>query len=127
MDSAVADAGKDGASDAGTPDPTPLNGCDKTNYQDKTGMNSVEIEWGFNTAPPGSCIKVKKGTKVTWTGSFASHPFRAKGMVGGGTNPIPATAVDTGGTYDVTFAGEGIFGYECVAHGFMTGAIYVVP
>jgi plastocyanin len=116
----------DSANDAGT-DATALNGCNKTNYQDKTAMAAFEIDWGFQTEPPASCFKIKKGTKVTWKSDLSFHPLRAKGSVGGAPNPIPATAVRTGTSYEVTFADEGVFGYDCLAHGSMIGAIYVVP
>jgi plastocyanin len=108
-------------------DPNALNGCSMANYNDKTADKTVEITWGFSTTVPSSCIKVKKGTKITWNGSLVNHPFQAKGMVGSGTNPIPATAVSTGMSTSVTFDTEGTFGYHCTLHSSMIGAILVVP
>ncbi|MBF5066255.1 hypothetical protein G6O45_23770, partial [Salmonella enterica subsp. enterica serovar Istanbul] len=60
--------------------------------------------------------------KVTFAGSFSSHPLLASD----GDKPNPITSVDTA-TGDVTFPKAGTFGYVCGNHPSMIGAIKVLP
>ena len=72
-----------------------------------------------------NCIKVKAGTKATFTGNFGFHPLEPNG--GDSPTPIPA-AKNTGTTLEITVTTAGRFGYECSVHpGSMFGAIQVVP
>jgi plastocyanin len=118
------DSGGGGSDDAG---PAALNGC--TSYADQTAGTEVDLTWGFTiTTDPNHCSKIKAGTKVKWTGDFGTHPL---GDFGGDTpNPIATTTVDDAGTstsITVTFPNAGTFGYHCMVHASMMGAIEVVP
>ena len=65
-------------------------------------------------------ITVAPGTKVTWTNrdetphtvSSQNKAFASKGL-------------DTGDTFEHTFASEGDFDYICTVHPYMTGVVHV--
>jgi plastocyanin len=65
-------------------------------------------------------ITVAPGTRIVWTNrddtphsvNSTDKSFASKGL-------------DTGDTYDHTFASEGNFSYACSLHPFMTGIIHV--
>jgi len=83
---------------------------------------------GFNYAP--KCLKVSKGTTVTFNGDFAAHPLQPSASRGttGSANPI--TLTNTGTTKSFTFPNSGFFAYLCMFHGaedqeFMNGVIWV--
>lgn len=101
-----------------------LNGC--TTYVDDTAKAEVDLAWTLAVnSIPDHCAKIKVGTKVKWTGDFASHPLEALG--GDTPNPITGGAPD-GGSIIVTFPNPGLFGYDCTVHkSAMTGAFQVVP
>jgi plastocyanin len=78
------------------------------------------------------CIKIKVGTKVAWTGDFASHPLSPFKTFG--TQPNPIVETSSGGSAEVTFSTAGEYGYYCSFHGSeallsggMCGGIFVVP
>lgn len=113
----------DAASDAGT-DATALlvvNGC--TSYEDHTSpMDGRIIPWTFSIGTsPTRCMLVRAGQMVTWSGSLTVHPL---GTLGGDT-PNPIAGVDANGM--VNFPSAGVFGYTCLVHPSMNGAIAVVP
>lgn len=93
-----------------------VNGC--TSYADGT-----TIAWGFTSAPPATCLKVKKGGTVTFNGDFAIHPTGAKG---GDTAGSPfTTPVTSGSAKEFKFDTTGTFGFTCTSHSSMVGAIQV--
>ncbi len=97
----------------------PVNGC--ATFEDKTAESAITITWSLSLAgQPGACLKVKKGTTVTWSGDLTEHPLSASG----GTTPNPiSVGATTGGI--VTFGKPGTYGYVCTKHPTMTGAIEV--
>jgi len=72
----------------------------------------------FNFAPKE--LTVAPGTRVVWTNhdetphtvTSTDKAFASKGL-------------DTGDTYEFTFAAEGDFKYLCTVHPFMTGVVHV--
>lgn len=70
-------------------------------------------------------MRVRVGQSVTFEGNFSTHPL---GGAGGDTpNPIRGDVPVGVEEYMVTFEAEGTFGYECLTHSTMRGAISVVP
>ncbi len=108
-----------------------INGCDPAAAKDETANAAVTITFGnpnFAYTPP--CIKVKKGTKVTFEGNFTFHPLiggtTTAGMppVPDPTSPIKATAAGMSATFTMDTAGT--FPYYCEIHlPSMAGAIFV--
>lgn len=94
-----------------------VNGC--TTYADQTAAGGA-ITWDFTVAP--KCVKVKVGQTVTWTGDFATHPLAP--FNGDASNPI---VIGTAGTSKITFPVAGTFGFHCLNHPSMLGAVQVVP
>lgn len=98
------------------------------------GVGGADISFPTGGAPvqySPRCVKIKVGQKVTFAGSFVSHPLESFG--GQKPSPIPAftnTNADGGpsGTLTITFANAGTFGFRCGVHTVaMTGAVKVVP
>jgi plastocyanin len=97
---------------------------------DFTALPGVDISFPTNGAPAqytNRCAKVKVGAKVTFAGSFTSHPLGPKD--GDMPSPIPSQAADTdAGAVSFTVTAKGTFGYQCNFHpSVMFGAIQVVP
>ncbi len=89
-------------------------------YIDATGDASKAkvTPWDTSLGSKG-CIKIKKGTAVTWNPApSANHPLEPAG--GDSGNPITNTAT-------VTFSEVGTFGFQCGNHSEMQGAVWVVP
>lgn len=114
-----------------------LNGCtegDFTDYSNAAASRVITFPNGspflpdgaiVNYAPP--CMHIKAGESVTWVGDFGNNPLGANDN--NPLNPIPAL-VDDGGpdaAFAVTFTIPGRYGYLCVSHGAMKGAIEVTP
>jgi len=97
--------------------PASVNGC--TTFADETASGGA-IAWDFNVTP--KCVKVKVGQAVTWTGDFSFHPLAPFN----GDTPNPITT-GSGGTSKVTFPTAGTFGFHCLTHPAMQGAVQVVP
>ena len=105
-----------------------LNGCDSSTAKDETANATVKITFGSDLKYTPPCIRVKKGTDVTFEGTFSSHP-----LVGGeatlppkpdGGSPIKATMAGTAVTFTMDLAGN--YGYYCEYHvPSMAGAIFV--
>lgn len=121
----------DGGTDATTSDATAdtgadaaavVNGC--TSYLDATTNGDLRtLTWDFGIASSTQrCLTVKAGQNVTFLGDFDFHPLAASG----GNTPSPIQN-GANGQAIVAFANTGTFGYVCVNHGTMTGAIRVVP
>lgn len=139
---AEADAGPDAEVDAGSdasPDSGPDGGlsanCTDVEFDanDQTAQALVTVTFPTGASPADyspKCVKVKVGTIVRWSGSFASHPLQNGGSIG---SPIPAVtsvASDGGdiGELEVTFPAVGTFDYNCAIHGSaMPGSVRVVP
>lgn len=97
---------------------------------DFTGFGGADISFPTAGAPAqytNHCVKVKVGSKVTFAGTFSSHPLEPAG--GDNPTPIPSQSTDpAGGAFTFTVATAGTFGFECAFHPtIMFGAIQVVP
>ena len=79
------------------------------------------------------CIIVTPGTRVTFSGSFQSHPLVGGEIVGDAAEPDPASPfgrTDSGSMRTFELDTEGTYGYYCEAHGValhMWGAVIVAP
>ncbi|CAN5568858.1 hypothetical protein BH09MYX1_BH09MYX1_24470 [soil metagenome] len=111
-----------GGDDTSTPDAGggSLNGCTDSAYSDQTAAGAT-ITWDFTVSP--KCVKIKAGQSVTWNGDFATHPINPFG----GDNGSQVPSVSTGTTAKGTFASAGTFGFHCLNHPSMLGAVKVVP
>lgn len=80
--------------------------------------NSVSISnYAFDPTP----LKVKKGTKVTWTNyDVAKHSVVADS----GTGPM-SELFGKGQTYSYTFDTAGTYKYHCEPHPYMHGTVEV--
>jgi plastocyanin len=103
------------------------NGCTEGAATDDTSMTAVTISFpvgGLKYSP--ACVKVKKGTMVTFSGNFTSHPL--SGGDGGTKDPTsPIAETTTGMSATFTMSTAGTFGFFCEIHQSlgMQGAIYV--
>jgi plastocyanin len=110
------------------------NGCDPAKAVDETASSDVTIKFplsatSFTYTP--ACIKIKKGSKVTFAGQFAEHPLSggtvddASTMHKDASSPIKETKTGTKATF--TFADTGTFGFFCEFHfaSGMKGAVFV--
>jgi plastocyanin len=100
-------------------------GC--TAYEDHTAAaDSRNIAFVTAMYTP-SCMKIKAGQTVTFSGQFAAHPLMQS------CGPAPAVITNgTGTSKSITFAAAGDYGYYCTVHGTasgfgMAGSISVVP
>ena len=65
-------------------------------------------------------ITVKPGATVVWTNRDATpHTIKTK------DGDFASTGMDTGDTYQHTFAKAGDYTYFCTLHPFMTGIVHV--
>jgi plastocyanin len=117
-DATTSDASNDASTDAAAL----VNGC--TSYLDATTNGDLRtLTWDFGIASSTQrCLIVKAGQTVTFMGDFDFHPLAASG----GDTPSPFQNGANGQSV-VSFANTGTFGYVCVNHGSMNGAIRVVP
>lgn len=109
---------------------TKINGCDPAMATDLTAMTAVTLNFGGITLGAKydqPCIKVAKGTMVTFAGSFLNHPLAGGNMPPAvdATSPIAVTTTGTSATF--TLGTAGAFGYFCQMHygSGMEGAIVV--
>ena len=119
--------GGGGGKDTGAPvadsGPVVLNNCNT--FVDLSAPGATRtITWTLPLVAPERCMTVKKGQEITWSGDFVSHPL----ITSGGDTPNPIADVDAGGgtTGKVTFTTAGLFGFECMIHPSMVGAIKVI-
>jgi hypothetical protein len=108
------------AGDAASPDAKgdPVNGC--AEFVDRTDeAASRELPWDFGIASdPVRCMKVSAGQTVTWKGDMTLHPL--------GVSRVEREDVKLGDEgADVTFDTPGTYGYVCITHPTMQGAILV--
>lgn len=73
-------------------------------------------------------IKIKKGTKVTWTNQdTVAHNVVAADASKTGGLPTDSPTFGRGGTFSFTFDTVGTFNYLCIPHkAFMHGTVQVV-
>jgi plastocyanin len=106
-----------------------VNGCDKAAAEDHTADMNTKIavgSAGFTYSP--ACIRIKKGSTVTFEGNFAVHP-----TVGGLTTipPMPDSSspiklTNSGTSVTFTFDTAGDYPYYCEYHlPSMAGAVFV--
>jgi len=102
-----------------------VQGCQPTAYLDaRNGTPDARtLTWDFSIIDsPMHCLKIQAGQAVTWNGPFDTHPLQAQG----GDTPNPIGTHQVGETTTVSFNSVGTFGYHCLAHSTMVGAIQVV-
>jgi plastocyanin len=117
--------------DAAPDSATSVNGCSATELaaNDHTAAGDAraitfpgEGEAARQFTP--SCMRIKAGQAVTWTGGFSTHPLEAAG----GASPSPITVTTGVTTRSFTFPAAGTYGFDCLNHpGVMRGAIEVLP
>ncbi|MCX5339549.1 cupredoxin domain-containing protein [Streptomyces atratus] len=84
--------------------------------------NAVTIK---NFAFSPAKLKVKVGTKVTWTNTDPdTHTVTSKQGSGG---PLKSAGLATNATYSYTFTKPGTYAYYCSIHPFMTATVEVTP
>ena len=113
------DSGAGGEGGSGVPEPPVVNGC--LVYQDRTDpAASRTLSWDIEIGErPERCLAIALGQSVTWVGKLADHPFDISPVVSGVLSPA-------GDTFTATFTAEGAFGFVCLPHSEMNGAIWVV-
>lgn len=96
------------------------------NTVDKTASKEVDIAIrDLSFSPPA--IKIKKGTKVTWTNQDSvGHNVVADDAPDTGGIPKSAPLMARGQTVSITFNRVGTFTYHCTPHAFMRGSVEVV-
>jgi plastocyanin len=69
-------------------------------------------------------IRVKPGTKVTWTNADSSiHDVKDTSSLATPVSP----SLSKGDTFSITYPGPGTYGYVCGIHPYMVGTVEVVP
>lgn len=122
--------GMGGAGGSGGGEPL-RNGCKESTADDYTAMSTATIQFaGLSYSP--ACIRVKKGTMVTFEGFFMSHPLEGGEVINGIPTPdtgSPITKTNTGMTATFTLPNPGVVPYYCSTHAVsgMKGAIFVEP
>lgn len=108
---------------------TTVNGCTAADADDQTAMTDVTITFAGVAYTP-KCLKVAKGTNVTFSGDFVSHPLVGGDFESGVKTPDPASPIketSTGMSAVFTLTDAGTYPYYCNFHAGlgMTGAIFV--
>jgi plastocyanin len=121
--------GMGGAGGAGGSGAMLVNGCDEAMATDMTGMQTATIAT-MGLAYNPKCLKVSKGTAVTWNSDFMSHPLVGGTIMGVTKTPDPASPIKktTSGTMATfMFPKAGVYGFYCDVHGLagMNGAVFV--
>ncbi|MFG2887361.1 plastocyanin/azurin family copper-binding protein [Streptomyces sp. NPDC048297] len=81
--------------------------------------NAVAIK---NFAFSPATLKIKAGTRVTWTNQDTdAHTVTSAGSGG----PLRSAALATHATYSYTFTKPGTYAYLCTIHPFMTATVEV--
>ena len=110
-----------------------VNGCTPAAAVDDTADKTATVAFGgtLGDAYSPSCLRIKKGSKVTFEGDFTLHPLGggpAEVPTGGTVDPTsPITVTTTGMSATFTFPDSGTFGFFCENHGAfgMFGAVIV--
>ncbi|MER6124267.1 plastocyanin/azurin family copper-binding protein [Streptomyces sp. NPDC001795] len=75
-----------------------------------------------NFAFSPATLKIKAGTKVTWSNQDTdAHTVTSAGPGG----PLHSAALNTHATYSYTFTKPGTYSYLCTIHPFMTATVEV--
>lgn len=83
----------------------------------------VTVGPGISYSP--TSVTIAAGGTVTWTWASGSIAHNVEWLTGPGTLPA-SSAVQTTGTYQVTFTTPGTYTYDCVIHGAaMSGSVIV--
>jgi plastocyanin len=112
-----------------------INGCDASTATDQTLSPAPTVTFAGTSYTP-SCIRVKVGATVTFTGlatTFASHPLVGGEVKNGMEMPaasgpfVPAT--NMGASKAFTMSAVGAYPYYCDFHSSagMFGTVFVVP
>lgn len=98
-----------------------LNGC--STYVDRTADDADRtLSWDYAIETnPERCIKIRVGQTVTFDGDLKSHPIDAQG--GNAANPFKGAESSTP---TFSFDKAGVFGFVCIYHEEMQGAVWVV-
>jgi len=108
-----------------------VQNCQTSQYLDRASPNDDrDIIWDFSiSSDPERCIQIQAGQTVVFHGDVVNtHPIAGSG----GTMPSPVDTnlviktVNGATTGSVTFPSPGIFGYQCLNHSSMKGAIQVI-
>jgi hypothetical protein len=96
--------------------------CSTAQFLDRSAASADRrITWDFSiSSDPERCLTVRQGQTVVWDGDLDNHPLGGSG----GNMPNPIGLHQNG---SVTFNAPGTFGYVCLAHSSMKGAIKVLP
>ena len=103
---------------------TSMQGMDKMDNStsvstaDAKETNTVSIE-NFNYTP--SAIKVKVGTKVTWTNKDSVQ----HNVVGDSFTDLDGPLLKQGESFSYTFEEAGTYSYHCAPHTYMKGVVVV--
>jgi hypothetical protein len=99
-----------------------VQNCQPSQYLDRTAPGADrQLAWDFSIATdPERCMRVRVGQTVVWNGDLEVHPLGGQG----GDMPNPITFAEGG---SITFNSVGRFGFICLSHSSMKGAIEVVP
>jgi len=104
-------------------------GCTGTFVDRTTGTATITF---VDFAYTPSCMRVKVGQTVTWSGAFVGHPLKGAASNDPTGGLVPATS--SGTSASTTFTKAGFYGYYCDFHGdpfgatgTMSGNIEVVP
>lgn len=95
--------------------------CQPGQYLDRTAPTADrELTWDFSIASdPERCLQVRAGQTVFFNGVSDNHPLGGSG----GDTPNPISLHNDG---LVTFTAVGVYGFQCLNHSSMKGAIKVV-
>jgi plastocyanin len=113
------DSNAGGEGGSGVREPPVVNGC--VAYEDRTDpAASRTLSWDDGIGErPERCLTIARGQSVTWVGNLEDHPFDISPFVSG-------VVSQGGGAFTATFTTEGAFGFVCLPHSEMNGAIWVV-
>jgi len=121
------------ANKAAAPNNTTQNNTSSSNNTSSTDTTTDQVQSGTaavvmqGEAFSPQTIKVKKGTKVTWTNNDSiGHNVVADDAKNAAGMPTTNSLISKGGTYSFTFNTTGTFSYHCTPHPFMTGTVEVV-
>ncbi|MFF2503548.1 cupredoxin family copper-binding protein [Streptomyces sp. NPDC058067] len=115
--------GATGPGKASAPGASPMPGMSMPMSPSSTAApvtaNAVAIK---NFAFSPTRLKVKVGTRVTWTNQDTdAHTVTSAGSGG----PLHSAALATHATYSYTFTKPGTYAYLCTIHPFMTATVEV--
>ncbi len=97
---------------------TETSSSNGTDSSEAVETNTVEIS-NFDYSP--KTIRVKKGTKVTWTNQDGVQ----HNVVGDDLDALNGPLLDKGQSYSYTFDTVGTFSYHCAPHPYMKGTVIV--